>query len=70
MNTWSKIDQKRYLLQLQLKFNTFKVKAHKIIFRNSVCTTQKIPHFIIIMIMWLVLSKEIIPAYSENHMKP
>jgi hypothetical protein len=41
-----------------------------IIFKNSVRTTKKTQHFTITKINWLMLFKEIIAVYAENHMKP
>jgi hypothetical protein len=46
------------------------VKLVLIIFKNSVRTAKKTPHFTITRINWLTLFKEIIAVYSENHMKP
>jgi hypothetical protein len=43
--------------------------AH-IIFKNSVRTSKRTPHFTITWINWLMLFKEIITVYSENHTKP
>jgi hypothetical protein len=42
----------------------------KLVFNNSVCTAKKTLHFTITRINWLMLFKEIIAVYSENHMKP
>jgi hypothetical protein len=39
------------------------------IFKNSVRTAKKTPHFTITKINWLTLFKEIIAFYSENHTK-
>jgi hypothetical protein len=50
-------------------FNPFKLKIVGIIFKNSVHTAKKIQHFTIIKINWLMLFKEIIPVYTENHRK-
>jgi hypothetical protein len=46
------------------------MKFFQILFKNSVRTTKKTPHFTITKINWLTLFKEIIAVYSENHMKP
>jgi hypothetical protein len=37
------------------------------IFKNSVRTAKKTQHFTIAKINWLMLFKEIIAVYSENH---
>jgi hypothetical protein len=38
-----------------------------VIFKNSVRTSKRTPHFTITKINWLMLFKEIIAVYSENH---
>jgi hypothetical protein len=40
------------------------------LFKNSVRTSKRTPHFTITKINWLMLFKEIIAVYSENHTKP
>jgi hypothetical protein len=40
------------------------------LFKNSVRTSKRTPHFTITKINWLTLFKEIIDVYSENHTKP
>jgi hypothetical protein len=40
------------------------------LFKNSVCTSKRTPNFTITKINWLMLFKEIIADYSENHAKP
>jgi hypothetical protein len=40
------------------------------LFKNSVRTSKRTPHFTITNINWLTLFKEIIAVYSENHAKP
>jgi hypothetical protein len=40
------------------------------LFKNSVRTSQRTPHFTITKINWLTLFKEIIAVYRENHTKP
>jgi hypothetical protein len=40
------------------------------LFKNSVRTSKRTPHFNITNIKSLMLFKEIIDAYSENHAKP
>jgi hypothetical protein len=39
------------------------------LFKNSVRTSKRTPHFTITKINWLTLFKEIIAVYSENHAK-
>jgi hypothetical protein len=41
-----------------------------IIFKNSVRTAKKTPHFTITKTNWLTLFKEIIAVYSKNHIRP
>jgi hypothetical protein len=40
------------------------------LFKNSVRTSKRTPHFTIKKINWLTLFKEIIAVYSENQAKP
>jgi hypothetical protein len=40
------------------------------IFKNSVRTSKRTPHFTITKISWLILFKEIISVYSESNTKP
>jgi hypothetical protein len=40
------------------------------LFKNSVRTSKRTPHFTITKINWLTLFKEIIAVYNENHTKP
>jgi len=40
------------------------------LFKNSVRTSKRTPYFTITKINWLMLFKEIIAVYSENHNKP
>jgi hypothetical protein len=40
------------------------------LFKYSVRTSKRTPHFTITKINWLTLFKEIIAVYSENHTKP
>jgi hypothetical protein len=37
------------------------------LFKNSVRTSERTPHFTITKINWLTLFKEIIAVYSENY---
>jgi hypothetical protein len=50
--------------------NPLKTKLVSIIFKNLVRTSKRTPHFTITKINWLMLFKEIIAVYSENHKKP
>jgi hypothetical protein len=47
-----------------------KPKFVKIIFKNSVRTSKRTPHFTITKINWLMLFKELIAVYGENLKKP
>jgi hypothetical protein len=40
------------------------------LFKNSVRTSKRTPHFTITKINFLTLFKEVIAVYSENHAKP
>jgi hypothetical protein len=40
------------------------------LFKNSVRTSKRTPHFTITKINWLTLFKEIITVYNESHEKP
>jgi hypothetical protein len=40
------------------------------LFKNSVRTSKRTPRFTIAKINWLMLFKEIIAVYRENHTKP
>jgi len=40
------------------------------LFKNSVRTSKRTPHFTITKINWLMLFKEIIAVYTKNHTKP
>jgi hypothetical protein len=51
-------------------FKSLKPKLVYILFKNSVRTSKRTPHFTITNIKWLMLFKEIIAVYSENHAKP
>jgi hypothetical protein len=37
------------------------------LFKNSVRTSKRTPHFTITKINWLTLFKEMIPVYTENY---
>jgi hypothetical protein len=51
-------------------FNPLKPKLVYILFTNLVRTLKRTPNFTITKINWLMLFKEIIAVYSENHAKP
>jgi hypothetical protein len=40
------------------------------LFKKSVRTSKRTPYFTITKINWLTLFKEVIPVYTEKHMKP
>jgi hypothetical protein len=40
------------------------------LFKDSVRTSKRTPHFSITKINWLTLFKEIIAVYTENHTEP
>jgi hypothetical protein len=40
------------------------------LFKNSVRTSKRTPHFTITKINWLTLFKEIIAVYIQNHAEP
>jgi hypothetical protein len=40
------------------------------LFKNSVRTSKRTPHFTITEINWLMPFKEVIAVYSDNHTKP
>jgi hypothetical protein len=46
-----------------------KPKLVEIIYKNSVRTSKRTPHFTITEINWVMLFKEIIAVYSENYTK-
>jgi hypothetical protein len=51
------------------RFNPLKPKLIQIIYKDSVRTTKKTQFFTITKISWLMLFREIIAVYSENHTK-
>jgi hypothetical protein len=53
-------------------FNRLKAKLVQMLFKNSVRTSKRTPHFTITKINWLMLFKEIITVYSdcESHTNP
>jgi hypothetical protein len=53
-----------------LAINPLKAKLIYILFKNSVHTSKRTPNFTFTKINWLMLFKEIITVYSENHAKP
>jgi hypothetical protein len=40
------------------------------LFKNSVRTSERTPHFTITKINWLTLFKEVIAVYFQSHKKP
>jgi hypothetical protein len=40
------------------------------LFKNSVRTSKRTPHFTVTKINWLMLFKEIITVYSDSNKKP
>jgi hypothetical protein len=50
--------------------NDTKPKLFQMIFKNSVRTSKRTPHFTITKINWLMLFKEIITVYTDNHAEP
>jgi hypothetical protein len=51
-------------------FNPLKTKLVYILFKNSVRTSKTTPHFTTTTNNLLMLFKEIIAVYSENHANP
>jgi hypothetical protein len=49
---------------------SFEAEEHLIIFKKSVRTSKRTPHFTITKINWLMLFKEMIAVYTVNHTKP
>jgi hypothetical protein len=49
--------------------NHWKPKLAWVIFKNSACIAKKTQHLTITKINWFMLFKDIIAAYTENHMK-
>jgi hypothetical protein len=39
-------------------------------FKDSISTSKRTPHFTVTKINWLMLFKEIIAVFCENHTKP
>jgi hypothetical protein len=52
---------------MKLSFNEpFKAETHLYIYKTSILTAKKTPHFTVTKINWLTLFKEIIAVYCEN----
>jgi hypothetical protein len=49
--------------------NPSKLTLVQIIFKDSVCTSKRTPHFTTTKINWITLFKEIIAVCSEEHTK-
>jgi hypothetical protein len=47
-----------------------KAEARLMMFKNSVRTSKRTPHFTIKKINWLMLFKEVMGFCNENHTKP
>jgi hypothetical protein len=60
----------RSITRLRTVFNPLKWKHVQILFKISVRTAKKTPHFTITKINWLTLFEEIIAVFTENHTKP
>jgi hypothetical protein len=54
---------------IEARINPLKRKLIHILFKKSVRTSKRTPHFTITKINWLTLFKEIIAVYSDNHAK-
>jgi hypothetical protein len=50
--------------------NPLKMKLIYTVHKNSVRTSKRTTNFTITKINWLMLFKEIIAVYNENHAKP
>jgi hypothetical protein len=57
-------------IDFDIRINPLKMKLVYILLNNSVHTSKRTPNFTITKIYWLILFKEIIAVYSENHTKP
>jgi hypothetical protein len=59
-----------YTLGFQSMYRVvYKTSLVEVIFKNSVRTAKKTPHFTVTKINWLTLFKGIIAVYSEGHTK-
>jgi hypothetical protein len=56
--------------EVKMHLNPLKTKLVYILFKDSVRTSKRTPHFTITKINWLTLFKKIMAAYIENHAKP
>jgi hypothetical protein len=61
---------KYWYAYITFALNPLKPKLVEIIFKDSVRTAKKTPHFAVTKINRLTLFKEIIGVYRENHTKP
>jgi hypothetical protein len=60
--------ESRAIMSLNI-INPLKPKLVYMLFKNSVRTSKRTPHFTFTKINWLMLFKEVIAVYSENHIK-
>jgi hypothetical protein len=54
----------------RLSLYPLKTKLVWMLFKNSVRTSKRTPHFTITNINWVMVFKELIAVYSENHTEP
>jgi hypothetical protein len=52
-----------------ISFNPLKPKLVQMLFKNSVHTSERTPHFTITKISWIMLFREIITIYNYKHIK-
>jgi endonuclease V-like protein UPF0215 family len=69
-STWQQVRNILLLNVCPWYFNPLKMKLVYILFKNPVRTSKRAPNFTITKINWLMLFKEMIAVYSENHTKP
>jgi hypothetical protein len=59
-----------YNARLSIAYRPSEAETIEILFKNSVRTAKKTPHFTITNFNWLTLFKEMTAVYNENHTKP
>jgi hypothetical protein len=59
-----------FTTSLESVFNPLKPTLVYITFKNSACTSKTTPAVTITKISWLMLFKEVITVYTENHTEP
>jgi hypothetical protein len=66
-----RINDYLHFTKMHVDDKAFEAEARVIIFKNSVRTSKRTPHFTITKINWLTLFKEIfaVYAYTGNHSK-